>query len=106
MTLPTGLRTGIAGGTRRFILVQLPEALPDDGLSQREARSFCDSLGLPPVLANLSGSPITIARAEDRRLLVRSASFRSNAAYVFAAAGKYNLAGFVEPVEAYQLLRP
>jgi NAD+ synthase (glutamine-hydrolysing) len=40
------------------------------------------------VLANLSGSPITIARAEDRRLLVRSASFRNNAAYVFAAAGQ------------------
>jgi NAD+ synthase (glutamine-hydrolysing) len=40
------------------------------------------------VLANLSGSPITIARAEDRRLLVRSASFRDNAAYVFAAAGQ------------------
>jgi NAD+ synthase (glutamine-hydrolysing) len=40
------------------------------------------------VLANLSGSPITIARAEDRRLLVRSASFRSDAAYVFAAAGQ------------------
>jgi NAD+ synthase (glutamine-hydrolysing) len=40
------------------------------------------------VLANLSGSPITIARAEDRRLLVRSASFRHNAAYVFAAAGQ------------------
>ena len=28
------------------------------------------------VLANLSGSPITVARAEDRRLLVRSASAR------------------------------
>ncbi len=40
------------------------------------------------VLANLSGSPITIARAEDRRLLVRSASFRGNAAYVFSAAGQ------------------
>ena len=40
------------------------------------------------LLANLSGSPITIARAEDRRLLVRSASFRDNAAYVFAAAGQ------------------
>jgi NAD+ synthase (glutamine-hydrolysing) len=40
------------------------------------------------VLANLSGSPITIARSEDRRLLVRSASFRGNAAYVFAAAGQ------------------
>ncbi len=40
------------------------------------------------VLANLSGSPITVARSEDRRLLVRSASFRDNAAYVFAAAGQ------------------
>ncbi len=40
------------------------------------------------VLANLSGSPITIARAEDRRLLVRSASMRCNAAYLFAAAGQ------------------
>jgi len=40
------------------------------------------------VLANLSGSPITVARAEDRRLLVRSASARCNAAYVFAAAGQ------------------
>ncbi len=40
------------------------------------------------VLANLSGSPITVARAEDRRLLVRSASARCNAAYIFAAAGQ------------------
>lgn len=39
------------------------------------------------VLANVSGSPITVARAEDRRLLVRSASMRCNAAYVFSAAG-------------------
>ncbi|MGI8899590.1 MAG: NAD(+) synthase [Nocardioides sp.] len=39
------------------------------------------------VLANLSGSPITVGRAEDRRLLVRSASARCLAAYVYAAAG-------------------
>ncbi|MCM0619456.1 NAD(+) synthase [Nocardioides bruguierae] len=39
------------------------------------------------VLANLSGSPITVARAEDRRLLVRSASARCLAASVYAAAG-------------------
>ena len=45
------------------------------------------SLAGATVLANLSGSPITVARAEDRRLLVRSASARCNAAYVFAAAG-------------------
>jgi len=40
------------------------------------------------VLANLSGSPITIGRAEDRCLLVRSASSRCLAAYVYAAAGE------------------
>ncbi|RLV49086.1 NAD(+) synthase [Nocardioides mangrovicus] len=40
------------------------------------------------VLANLSGSPITVGREEDRRLLVRSASMRCLAAYVFAAAGQ------------------
>ena len=40
------------------------------------------------VLANLSGSPITIARADDRRLLARSASSRCNAVYVYAAAGQ------------------
>nr|WP_269328485.1 NAD(+) synthase [Kineosporia babensis] len=40
------------------------------------------------VLANLSGSPITIGRAEDRKLLSRSASSRCLAAYVFAAAGE------------------
>ena len=40
------------------------------------------------VLANLSGSPITVARAEDRRLLVRSASARCRAAYLYAAAGQ------------------
>ncbi len=40
------------------------------------------------VVANLSGSPITIARAEDRRLLVRSASSRCSTAYAFAAGGQ------------------
>ncbi|ACZ32271.1 NAD(+) synthase (glutamine-hydrolyzing) [Xylanimonas cellulosilytica DSM 15894] len=40
------------------------------------------------VLANLSASPITVARAEDRRLMVRSASARCSAAYVYAAAAQ------------------
>ncbi|MEN5075504.1 NAD(+) synthase [Isoptericola cucumis] len=38
------------------------------------------------VLLNLSASPITVARAEDRRLMVRSASHRGLAAYAYAAA--------------------
>ncbi|MEI6697748.1 MAG: NAD(+) synthase [Mycobacteriaceae bacterium] len=40
------------------------------------------------VLANLSGSPITIGRATDRKLLARSASARCLAAYVYSAAGE------------------
>ncbi len=40
------------------------------------------------VLCNLSGSPITVGRAEDRHLFARSASSRCLAAYVYAAAGE------------------
>ena len=40
------------------------------------------------VLANLSGSPITVGRAEDRRLLVRSASSRCLAAYAVRRGGR------------------
>jgi NAD+ synthase (glutamine-hydrolysing) len=40
------------------------------------------------VLANLSGSPITVTKASDRSLLCRSASSRCLAAYAFAAAGQ------------------
>jgi NAD+ synthase (glutamine-hydrolysing) len=39
------------------------------------------------VLANLSGSPITVGRAGDRQLLAKSASSSCLAAYVYAAAG-------------------
>jgi NAD+ synthase (glutamine-hydrolysing) len=40
------------------------------------------------LLLNLSGSPITVGRAEDRRLLARSGSSRCLAAYAYAAAGQ------------------
>ena len=40
------------------------------------------------VLLNLSGSPITIARAEDRKDLCQSQSLRCLAAYAYAAAGQ------------------
>ncbi|MDR0488273.1 MAG: NAD(+) synthase [Propionibacteriaceae bacterium] len=39
------------------------------------------------VLVNISGSPITIGKADDRKLLAQSTSARCNAAYVFTAAG-------------------
>lgn len=40
------------------------------------------------VLLNLSASPITVGRAEDRHLLARSASSRANAVYAYAAASE------------------
>jgi NAD+ synthase (glutamine-hydrolysing) len=40
------------------------------------------------VLLNQSGSPITIGRADDRKILCRSQSSRCLAAYAFAAAGE------------------
>ena len=40
------------------------------------------------VLANLSGSPITIGRAETRNVLCRTQSIRCLAAYLYAAAGQ------------------
>jgi NAD+ synthase (glutamine-hydrolysing) len=39
------------------------------------------------VIVNLSGSPITIARAEDRKILCQSQSLRCLAAYAYSAAG-------------------
>ncbi len=40
------------------------------------------------VLLNLSGSPITVGRAEDRKLLCRAQSSRCLAVYAYAAAGE------------------
>ncbi|MFT4214674.1 MAG: NAD(+) synthase [Microbacterium sp.] len=40
------------------------------------------------VLLNLSGSPITIARADDRHVLAKAQSLRCLAAYAYAAAGQ------------------
>jgi NAD+ synthase (glutamine-hydrolysing) len=40
------------------------------------------------VILNLSGSPITVGRAEDRKLMCKSQSSRCLAAYAYAAAGE------------------
>ena len=40
------------------------------------------------VIANLSGSPITVAKAEERKLLCASGSSRLLAGYVYSAAGE------------------
>ncbi|GAA1793039.1 NAD(+) synthase [Nostocoides veronense] len=40
------------------------------------------------ILVNLSGSPITVAKSYDRKMLCESASSRCNAAYIYSAAGE------------------
>lgn len=93
------------GGTIRLLGADVPFG-PDLVFEASDVRGLrvhaevCEDMWVPvppsaeaalagaTVLVNLSGSPITVARAEDRRLLVRSASARCVAAYVFAAAGQ------------------
>ncbi len=48
--------------------------------------SHAAALAGATVLLNLSASPITVARADDRHLMARSASMRCDAAYAYAAA--------------------
>ncbi len=42
------------GGSRRYILVQLPEPLSPDDSDQRIAAAFCDSIGKPRSIAELT----------------------------------------------------
>jgi NAD+ synthase (glutamine-hydrolysing) len=75
-------------------LIFTPEDLPDLAVHVE----ICEDMWVPvppsheaalagaTVLLNLSASPITVGRAEDRHLLARSASARCNAAYLYAAA--------------------
>src|SRR5271156_1615332 len=92
-------------GTIRFAGIQAPFG-PDLLFAASDLPGFvlhveiCEDIFVPippsaeaalagaTVLANLSGSPITIGRADDRKLLARSASARCLAAYVYAAAGE------------------
>ena len=46
-----------------------------------------------------AGTALTDKEMADRLARVRGS-------YAFLAAGKYNLSGFLEPIEGYQLLRP
>lgn len=88
----------LLGESHRFGNDLVFEALDVPGL--RLHAEVCEDMWVPvppsaraalagaTVLANLSGSPITVGRAADRQLLARSASARCLAAYVYAAAGQ------------------
>lgn len=60
------------GGDRRFVLVQLPEALDPDDKDQKAASDFCDKLGRPRNLAELTKERLrrAIKKLGDENTLV------------------------------------
>ena len=48
------VQNAIDGGTRRYILVQLPELLDASNKDQKTAAEFCNKLGKPPHIAELT----------------------------------------------------
>ncbi|MBN9212084.1 MAG: NAD(+) synthase [Microbacterium sp. 71-36] len=93
-----GQHIAVAGETVPFGTDLLFDAVDVPGLTLHA--EVCEDVWVPippsspaalagaTVLANLSGSPITIGRADDRSLLCQSQSLRCLAAYVYAAAGQ------------------
>jgi NAD+ synthase (glutamine-hydrolysing) len=93
----SGLDISIAGTSAPFGVDLLFEAEDVPGLTI--GVEICEDMWIPvtpaselalggaTVLANLSGSPITIGRARARALLCQSSSTRCLAAYVYTAAG-------------------
>ncbi len=95
----------LAGSTMRLLGTDVPFG-PDLLFAAEDLPGFvlhveiCEDMWVPvppsaeaalagaTVLANLSGSPITIGRAESRALLTTAASLRCLGAYVYAAAGE------------------
>lgn len=95
---------GLTGETIRVAGVEAPFGTDllfeaDDVPGFRLAIEICEDLWVPQtpgmeavlagatVIANPSGSPITVGRADSRELLTRAASMRGLCAYVYAAAG-------------------
>lgn len=57
-------QNAVDGGNRRFILVQLPEPLELQSRDQRVAAEFCDQLGKPRIIAELTKERLRRAGAK------------------------------------------
>ncbi|TCO36322.1 site-specific DNA-methyltransferase [Dokdonella fugitiva] len=67
------------GGNRRYILVQLPEPLEPDDKGQKVAADFCDKLGKPRTIAELTKERLRRAAAKvkaDNPLFAGDTGFR------------------------------
>jgi adenine-specific DNA-methyltransferase len=68
------------GGTRRYILVQLPEPLDPENKDQKTAATFCDSLGKPRTIAELTKERLRRAANKvrsDNSLFTGDVGFRT-----------------------------
>ena len=54
------------GGSRRYVLVQLPEPLSPDDKATKAAADYCDTLGVPRTLAELTKERLRRAAAKVR----------------------------------------
>lgn len=62
----TMAQNALDGGTRRFILIQLPEQLDPQDRNQKAAADFCDRLGKPRNIAELTKERLRRAGAKVR----------------------------------------
>lgn len=60
---------------RRFILVQLPEPLSDENAEQKEAALFCDSIGKPRTIAEITKERL---RRSAQRIAVESPDYKGD----------------------------
>lgn len=61
------LQNSADGGARRFVLVQLPEPLSPDSTEQKAAANYCDSLGLPRRITELTKRRLRLAGEKVRQ---------------------------------------
>lgn len=67
------------GGSRRFVMVQLPESLDPNNKEQKTAADFCDKLGKPRTIAELTKERLRRAAAKvkaDNSLFSGDTGFR------------------------------
>ncbi len=57
-------QNAVDGGNRRYILVQIPEPLNSDNKDQKTAADYCDQLGKPRTIAELSKERLRRAAAK------------------------------------------
>lgn len=95
---PPGVRPGPAGATVPFGLGLLFDVVDVPGMTV--SVEICEDMWVPvppsslaamagaTVQVNISGSPVTVGRAERRMELARASSSRNLSAYIYAAAGQ------------------